>query len=1248
MQKLIFLLIVSALLLLSACGDWSLDERGGAGQPCFNKGECHSGLTCTQGVCRSASQECEGEAVSCDSSWTRACQNGAWVRLVNCSEKGEACAGGACVAPQDGDESEAEYEADNDADNPEREVENEAEAVPGDGDLEQDADDTDREGESEPESDQTDLEPDLDDHCTSGPCCANGHWLAVGQACLSDADAFACTTDLCDASHACIHTRLADKCLLGAVCYDQQQGKPGMSCMWCNATNNTWEDKPASEACDDGNACTYGEHCDGSGACGAGTTLSCTNATDACGARQACAGTSTCATSYPNAETACETDNLACTDDFCDGAGACGHNRKAGFCLIDGVCAADGAANPSNECQVCNATANAWAAKATTESCAADALSCTNDHCNGSGSCVHERKTGFCLISGECYANNTDMLLNACRYCDAYNTPTDWRAKASGTSCGSPTVTTCTDRDTCTSDGECLVNDAPNTKTCDDGNACTFADTCDGKGGCLGTAFSCNGHGSCNGNNTCACDPYFGGARCDQCSADGAGYPNCTERVIKIAAGYGHACALLFHGGMKCWGDNTYGQLGNGASGASLYEPGPVQVSGLTSGVIDIATGGYHSCALLSGGAMKCWGYNNKNQIGDGNGGGSSTQTTPAQVSGLASGVTAMATGSQHTCALLSGGAMKCWGDNNSGQLGTNGGGGYNVPTQVYGFTSGVTAISAGYNHTCAILTGGSLMCWGSNGSYQIGDGSGSDKLKPIQVTGLTSGVLAVAAGASHTCAILSGGALKCWGENYAGQLGNGSTTDISTPTAVSSLSSGVATIAACISHTCAILADGSAKCWGDNTYGELGDGTKTNATSPVQVSGLTSGVGSLSGGNGFTCALMTSGVAKCWGTNDKGQLGIGSLGAGQYSSSAKPVPVLGLGSGNLAVDAGSLHTCAVLASGAVNCWGRNAYGQIGDGTTGNGYDGANKSSPTQVIGLTGGMAAIALGENHSCALSATGGMKCWGYNGAGRLGNASTSDALTPVQVIGLENGVSSIAAGSYHSCAVLAGGGVKCWGLNDRGQLGDGTSGTGTDKTIPTQVYGLTSGVSMIAAGEYHTCALMTDGSAKCWGRNAYGQLGDGTTDLKTIPTQVSGLTSGVIAIAAGQNHTCALLSTGELRCWGFNDAGQLGVGGTTNQNTPVQVSGMASGVTAVSAGTGTTCAIVTGGGVKCWPWDGNTTPTAVNGLASGVANISVGGSHVCVRLTDGTIKCWGTNSYGQLGTGDPWRTTPTDVVW
>ncbi|MBI3786012.1 MAG: hypothetical protein HY270_21690 [Deltaproteobacteria bacterium] len=370
----------------------------------------------------------------------------------------------------------------------------------------------------------------------------------------------------------------------------------------------------------------------------------------------------------------------------------------------------------------------------------------------------------------------------------------------------------------------------------------------------------------------------------------------------------------------------------------------------------------------------------------------------------------------------------------------------------------------------------------------------------------------------------------------------------------------------------------------------------------------------------------------------------------------AAVIPVIALLNGTMPALAASLaagdhHTCGLTLTGGVKCWGGNDKGQLGDGTT------TQRLIAVYATGLTSNVTAVAAGNADTCALTAGGGLKCWGQNSFGQLGDGTTSQRLTPVDVTGLTNGVAMITTGDFHSCAVTTAGGVKCWGYNAWGRLGDGTQ---TNRATAVDVNGLTSGVTAVAGGGEHTCALTTAGGVKCWGHNTYGQLGDGTTTQRLTPVDVNGLTSGVTAIAAGTFHTCALTSAGGVKCWGNNGFGQLGDGTTTQRLTPVGVNGLTTGVTALDASSGHTCAVTSAGGVKCWGdnsfgrlCDGTTTqrltPVDVYGLPSAVTAVAGGTEHTCALTLAGGVECWGLNNVGRLGDGTTINhSTPVNTIW
>ena len=327
-------------------------------------------------------------------------------------------------------------------------------------------------------------------------------------------------------------------------------------------------------------------------------------------------------------------------------------------------------------------------------------------------------------------------------------------------------------------------------------------------------------------------------------------------------------------------------------------------------------------------------------------------------------------------------------------------------------------------------------------------------------------------------------------------------------------------------------------------------------------------------------------------------------------------------------------HSCATTSIGA-ECWGTNLWGQVGTG----GFEDADL--PTPVAGL-GHVTSIAAGPGDTCAAAGT--VSCWGFDAYGSLGNAESRSSAFPLGVPGLA-GVSRVST-NLSTCALALGGALKCWGLNYYGQVGDGTT---TNRWTPAAVSGLGSGVTDVSVGYLHACAVTAAGGAKCWGNNWDGELGNGTFGsgdcacLFETPGDVSGLTHGVRAVAAGLEHTCALTTGGGVKCWGDNQYGELGNGTTDTSALPVDVQGLSSGVTQLSAGVDFTCAVTTEGGVKCWghgPMDDSgegspvTTPEDVAGLDHGVASVSVGSDTACAVLTDGGVVCWqaGTTSDAQ----------------
>jgi len=421
--------------------------------------------------------------------------------------------------------------------------------------------------------------------------------------------------------------------------------------------------------------------------------------------------------------------------------------------------------------------------------------------------------------------------------------------------------------------------------------------------------------------------------------------------------------------------------------------------------------------------------------------------------------ITQLSLSNVSSCALTSTGAMKCWGSNAYGQIGTLASNQQKTPIDVPGFTNNISAIAVGDSRMCALTTAGEVRC--------IGNGV-ADSNNP----GISSGAVSISSGYANSCALMSYGGVKCWGDNWTGQLGSGTWVNTAPAVHVKGLTSGVTAITSGIMHSCALLSNGSVKCWGANNYGQLGDGTTTNRNEPAQVSGLTSGVVSISGG---------------------------------YE-----------------------HTCAVLTNGEAKCWGKNGYGELGDGTT------TNRSVPTSVIVNSqpiSGIASISGGLRHTCAVTTGGAAKCWGYNALASLGNGTFTDSLTPVNVDGLDSGVLSIEASkSFATCATVTGSSVKCWGHSWAGNVGDGFT---TDRSSPVNVVGLMSsspsattlGALTLPSAQYTTTSpnfTLTAPTSNRAGTITFASSNPAvaTVDAATGVVQITGTGTAVLAAAIGGN--------------------------------------------------------------------------------------------------------------------------------
>jgi alpha-tubulin suppressor-like RCC1 family protein len=345
------------------------------------------------------------------------------------------------------------------------------------------------------------------------------------------------------------------------------------------------------------------------------------------------------------------------------------------------------------------------------------------------------------------------------------------------------------------------------------------------------------------------------------------------------------------------------------------------------------------------------------------------------------------------------------------------------------------------------------------------------------------------------------------------------------------------------LGHThfgCVIRCDGGVWCWGSNTNGQLGDGTTGSRATPVAVRGLDGPATALATGYQHACAVVR-GALFCWGSNEWGQLGDGTRNEGHH-----PGQVAGLDARVVSVAAGGVHTCALLEDGSLRCWGHNLYGALGDGSA------VDRLTPRAVVALAEPIASVVAGQYSTCALSRKGTVSCWGFNVFGVLGDGTVVNRSAPSPVT-LPGPARSIALAANHMCAALETGEVRCWGINTDGGVGDGTI---IQRTRPTAVRGLDIRAASVVVGNRHSCALSAEGAVRCWGANERGQLGDGTIARSLTPREVVGLDGPPVALAATEAATCAALSGGGVRCWGAVDDGMLGEGVSRDSTRPVPI--------------------------------------------------------------------------------------------
>lgn len=801
-----------------------------------------------------------------------------------------------------------------------------------------------------------------------------------------------------------------------------------------------------------------------------------------------------------------------------------------------------------------------------------------------------------------------------------------------------------------------------------------------------------------------------------------------------VSAGENHTCAVQLDGALKCWGKNTAGQLGVSLSTNST---GLVQV-GEDRQWTTVAAGSEYSCALKTDTSLWCWGQNTVGQLG--NGKFATFQSSPQQV-GTELGWTSVDLGHLHSCATRIDGRLWCWGGNAAGQLDVVDRSSQNRPVEITTANSWYS-VALGNVHTCALFADGRYACWGDNLSGQLGKGRTVSRPLPVSVSP-TWDWQSVYTGWYHVCAIKTDFSLWCWG---------GSSQQGVTPVlagAGKAAGAGWQNVAMAHFRACALRADATIWCtsmnygfiprfFGSQQFGASGEqwrqvvitddttcalrvdqtlwcwGTSYDSQAPAfdlskewaAIALTPQGLCAIKIDGSHWCQLNNTGPLMLMGTSIiwktltvDGRCGITSTNtiecrvATGFSMSDVWTKLASNTTGVCAVNSdrslwcngirigtennwddisvsdnsppfpadvpggfGDAYYCGIKLNHSLWCWGYTRYGQLANSTI------ASSSGPVSVQNAAA-WRAVSAGVHHTCAIAMNDvsdvdqRLYCWGDNSYGQLGISTTQPtSSTPVAVDSLSRWI-AVATGAYHSCGIkpsnsTTSGTLWCWGANGYGQVG--VNSIEGKFTTPTKV-SEDADWSAVAAGEDHTCALKESGALWCWGYNAYGQVGVGSRANQIAPLQIDAATQWK-SVASGGRHTCATTFANLLRCWGANDRGQLGTGDTDDRLMPTAVQeDVAKLWTTVAAGSKHTCAISAS---ELWCWGDNNegqladaTEVATRRLTpklstSSVLKVSSGGKHSCVTYLDKYgIWCAGANDFGQLGDGTTFaKTAPT----
>jgi len=781
---------------------------------------------------------------------------------------------------------------------------------------------------------------------------------------------------------------------------------------------------------------------------------------------------------------------------------------------------------------------------------------------------------------------------------------------------------------------------------------------------------------------------------------------NLNTPLYSISTGYEHTCGIDVEGVVYCWGMNNQGQIGTGYHryDSKYYTPQLINLdysSNELPPAMQVSTGFYHSCGIFEDMNTYCWGYNQYGQLGTGD---QTVRNRPILVQSPENQhFTDLSLGKSHTCGILDNGSVYCWGLNNYGQLGD--GSTTNNLTPVFTnlpLGSKAVAISSGYDHNCVILDNSSVYCWGYNGYGNLGNGNGTTMYTPTYVNmPAGSSPVQISASERHTCGLLRNGSMYCWGyNNYQqseGPISDDYGSQIYNPNFIKTkFGHKVVSMGVGVDYTCVVTEYAAISCWGGSNYARNLE-VNLDKTSKLRYviseeyeytiqpmgwniddfsfSNLPSGFIMNNSELSITSVANQSGQFD-WSVNTSNGVTSGSIdyeamtidrkygsatawtNSIAYKESDSAVAMVG-------VDSWYNHVCSIDQNGKTYCWGDNNEGKLGDLSTN------RRSSPNPVRFNGDEPFAIQVSTSYynTCILSDEGRVMCWGDGSKGQNGQGSWDtdnsryDRKSPGEVLlPWSSNAVMISTGREFACSLLDDGSVYCWGNNNYGQLGDGTttySGLPREVLLPSDRFAIS-----IDSGDYHSCAVLDNGEMYCWGRQDYGNMGTGKGNIASnnadfkikIPVKVEiPLDKSVSFMGVGEYHGCAVMTDNSLWCWGLNDHGEIGLGNTSSSNSEIIRKPMEidmqfyNPIIAIDLGPESTCTLHDDGLLNCWGENqygevgngligGDTSSPVPIQLDSGVTatGITSGSNFKCATASDGSIQCWGYNGNSELGDG------------